>query len=237
MASFVSIDCILPIRFVRGQDGSSATTSILHLHNAPKTLCPLSFSFSLRGCIPNPFYHFASEIKPRVAVQSKGGSSLTRTDAVRNLTGSVTRTSGLRFAVVVARFNEIITKQLLEGALGTFKNYSVQDEDIDVVWVPGSFEIGVVAARLGNSGKYHAILCIGAVIRGDTTHYDAVANSAASGVLSASLNSGVPCIFGVLTCDNMDQALNRAGGKSGNKGAETALTAIEMASLFEHHLK
>ncbi|ESW30876.1 hypothetical protein PHAVU_002G189800 [Phaseolus vulgaris] len=227
MASFVSTECILPIRFVRGQEGSCATTSILHLHNAPKTLCPLSFSFSLR----------ASEIKPRVAVQSKGGSSLTRTDAVRNLAGSVTRTSGLRFAVVVARFNEIITKQLLEGALGTFKNYSVQDEDIDVVWVPGSFEIGVVAARLGNSGKYHAILCIGAVIRGDTTHYDAVANSAASGVLSASLNSGVPCIFGVLTCDNMDQALNRAGGKSGNKGAETALTAIEMASLFEHHLK
>ncbi|XP_047178624.1 6,7-dimethyl-8-ribityllumazine synthase, chloroplastic [Vigna umbellata] len=227
MASFVSTDCILPIGFVRGQDGSFATTSILHFHNSPKTLSPLSFSLSLR----------ASEIKPSFAVQRKGGSSLTQTNAVRNLTGSVTRTQGLRFAVVVARFNEIITKQLLEGALGTFKNYSVQDEDIDVVWVPGSFEIGVVAARLGKSGKYHAILCIGAVIRGDTTHYDAVANSAASGVLSASLNSGVPCIFGVLTCDNMDQALNRAGGKSGNKGAEAALTAIEMASLFEHHLK
>ncbi|WVZ22119.1 hypothetical protein V8G54_000663 [Vigna mungo] len=226
MSSFVSTDCILPIGFVRGQDGSSAPTSILHFHNSPKTLSPLSFSHSLRGYIPNPFYHFASEIKPRIAVQRKGGSSLAQTNAVRNLTGSVTRTQGLRFAVVVARFNEIITKQLLEGALGTFKNYSVQDDDIDVVWVPGSFEIGVVAARLGKSGKYHAILCIGAVIRGDTTHYDAVANSAASGVLSASLNSGVPCIFGVLTCDNMDQALNRAGGKSGNKGAEAALTAV-----------
>jgi 6,7-dimethyl-8-ribityllumazine synthase len=151
--------------------------------------------------------------------------------------GSVTRTQGLRFAVVVARFNEIITKQLLEGALATFKNYSVSEEDIDVVWVPGSFEIGVVAERLGKSQKYHAILCIGAVIRGDTSHYDAVANSAASGVLSAGLSSGVPCIFGVLTCDDMEQALNRAGGKSGNKGSETALTAIEMASLFEHHLK
>ncbi|BBH08658.1 6,7-dimethyl-8-ribityllumazine synthase / DMRL synthase / lumazine synthase / riboflavin synthase [Prunus dulcis] len=138
---------------------------------------------------------------------------------------------------VVARFNEIITKQLLEGALATFKNYSIQEEDIDVVWVPGSFEIGVAAQRLGSLGRYHAILCIGAVIRGDTTHYDAVANSAASGVLSAGLKSGVPCVFGVLTCDNMEQALNRAGGKSGNKGAETALTAIEMASLFEHHLK
>ncbi|GMY32986.1 6,7-dimethyl-8-ribityllumazine synthase, chloroplastic [Fagus crenata] len=106
-----------------------------------------------------------------------------------------------------------------------------------VVWVPGSFEIVVVAERPGKSQKYHAILCIGAVIRDDTSHYDAVANSAASAVLSAGLSSGVPCIFGVLTCDDMEQALNRAGGKSGNKGSETALTAIEMASLFEHHLK
>uniref|UniRef100_A0A2P2JEY9 6,7-dimethyl-8-ribityllumazine synthase n=1 Tax=Rhizophora mucronata TaxID=61149 RepID=A0A2P2JEY9_RHIMU len=138
---------------------------------------------------------------------------------------------------VVARFNEIVTKQLLEGALETFKKYSVREEDIDVVWVPGSFEIGVVADRLGRSRNYHAVLCIGAVIRGDTSHYEAVANTAASGVFSAGLNSGVPCIFGVLTCDNMEQALNRAGGKSGNKGAEAAVTAIEMASLFEHHLK
>ncbi|GFQ04711.1 6 7-dimethyl-8-ribityllumazine synthase chloroplastic [Phtheirospermum japonicum] len=118
---------------------------------------------------------------------------------------------------VVARFNEIITRPLLEGALDTFKKYSVKEEDVDVVWVPGAFEIGVVAEKLGKSRKYQAVLCIGAVIRGDTTHYDAVANSAASGVLSAGLNSGVPCIFGVLTCDNMEQ--------------------IEMASLFEHHLK
>ncbi|TKY59693.1 6,7-dimethyl-8-ribityllumazine synthase [Spatholobus suberectus] len=232
MASFVSTDCILPshqsgLGFVHGQDRSCGRSNILHLQNAPKSPRSLSFLLSVR----------ASESKPHVAVQSKGRSSFSQTAAVRHLTGSVTRTHGLRFAVVVARFNEIVTKQLLEGALGTFKNYSVQDEDIDVVWVPGSFEIGVVAARLGKSGKYHAILCIGAVIRGDTTHYDAVANSAASGVLSASLDSGVPCIFGVLTCDNMDQALNRAGGKSGNKGAEAALTAIEMASLFEHHLK
>ncbi|KAK7359594.1 hypothetical protein VNO77_01555 [Canavalia gladiata] len=234
MTSFVSTDCILPnhqsrLRFVHhdGQDRPCGSGNILHLHNAPKAPSSLSFSHSVR----------VSEIKPQLAVQSKGRSSLLQTAAVRHLTGSVTRTHGLRFAVVVARFNEIVTKPLLEGALSTFKNYSVQDEDIDVVWVPGSFEIGVVAARLGKSGKYHAILCIGAVVRGDTTHYDAVANSAASGVLSAGLNSGVPCIFGVLTCDNMDQALNRAGGKSGNKGAEAALTAIEMASLFEHHLK
>ncbi|XP_027172817.1 6,7-dimethyl-8-ribityllumazine synthase, chloroplastic-like isoform X1 [Coffea eugenioides] len=157
--------------------------------------------------------------------------------AVRQLTGSLTTAEGLRFGIVVARFNEIVTKPLLEGALDTFKKYSVKEEDIDVVWVPGSFEIGLVAEKLGKSRKYQAILCIGAVIRGDTSHYDAVANSAASGVQSAGLNSGVPCVFGVLTCDDMEQALNRAGGKSGNKGAEAALTAIEMASLFEHHLK
>ncbi|WCJ32590.1 6 7-dimethyl-8-ribityllumazine synthase [Euphorbia peplus] len=167
----------------------------------------------------------------------KERSSFLETPAVRHLVGSLTKTEGLRFAVVVARFNEIVTRPLLEGALETFRRYSVSEEDIDVVWVPGSFEIGVVAEKLGKSRKYHAILCIGAVVRGDTTHYDAVANSAASGVLSAGLSSGVPCIFGVLTCDNMEQAINRAGGKSGNKGAEAALTAIEMASLFEHHLK
>ncbi|KAG2309763.1 hypothetical protein Bca52824_029511 [Brassica carinata] len=159
------------------------------------------------------------------------------TSAVRHVTGSLIRGEGLRFAIVVARFNEVVTKLLLEGAIETFKKYSVREEDIEVIWVPGSFEIGVVAQKLGKSGKFHAVLCIGAVIRGDTTHYDAVANSAASGVLSAGINSGVPCIFGVLTCEDMDQALNRSGGKAGNKGAETALTALEMASLFEHHLK
>lgn len=196
----------------------------LQLSQIPKSLSLSSSSSSIGGAIERKDHH------PQ-------RSSFARTAAVRHLVGSVTTTQGLRFAVVVARFNEIITKQLLEGALATFKNYSIKEEDIDVVWVPGSFEIGVAAQRLGSLGRYHAILCIGAVIRGDTTHYDAVANSAASGVLSAGLKSGVPCIFGVLTCDNMEQALNRAGGKSGNKGAETALTAIEMASLFEHHLK
>ncbi|KAK1315414.1 hypothetical protein QJS10_CPA06g01515 [Acorus calamus] len=156
---------------------------------------------------------------------------------VQHLRGSPMRTEGLRFAVVVAKFNEVVTKLLLEGALETFRRHLIKDEDVVVVEVPGSFEIPVVATLLAKSGKYHAVLCIGAVVRGDTTHYDAVANSAASGVLSAGLNSGVPCIFGVLTCDDMDQALNRAGGKSGNKGAEAALSAIEMASLLEHHLK
>ncbi|KAK1592946.1 hypothetical protein Q3G72_033163 [Acer saccharum] len=205
---------------------------------------PLSSSHQhIYGVSPKPtsisFSHSSSlqGFGTQIATQRKNDSlPFQQTAAVRHLTGSLTSNEGLRFAVV-AKFNEIVTKPLLEGALETFKKYSVKEEDIDVVWVPGSFEIGVVAERLGKSRKYHAVLCIGAVIRGDTTHYDAVANSSASGILSAGLNSGVPCIFGVLTCDNMEQALNRAGGKSGNKGAETALTAIEMASLFEHHLK
>ncbi|MED6192303.1 hypothetical protein PIB30_009117 [Stylosanthes scabra] len=229
MALSVSMDCFLPthqcqLGFV-SMDRSFGGNNILKFQNFSKAPQSLSFASSLR------------DVKSQVAVRKMDRSSSVQTAAVRHLTGSVTKTQGLRFAVVVARFNEIVTRPLLEGALGAFKNYSVKDEDIDVVWVPGSFEIGVVAGRLAKSGKYHAVVCIGAVIRGDTTHYDAVANSAASGVLSAGLNSGVPCIFGVLTCDNMDQALNRAGGKSGNKGAEAALTAIEMASLFEHHLK
>lgn len=138
--------------------------------------------------------------------------------------------------MVAGRFNEFVTRPLVAGALGAFKAHSVKDNDIDLVWVPGSFEIPIVAQALAKTGKYHAVLCIGTVIRGETTHYDEVANSAASGILSASLNSGVPCIFGVLTCETLDQALQRAGGKAGNKGAEAAVTAIEMASLFQHHL-
>ncbi|KAG2629942.1 hypothetical protein PVAP13_3KG511800 [Panicum virgatum] len=150
--------------------------------------------------------------------------------------GSLTNAEGLRFGVVVARFNEVVTNLLLQGALETFERYSVKPEDITVVSVPGSFEVPITAQQLGKSGKFDAVLCIGAVIRGDTTHYDAVANSAASGVLNAGLSASIPCIFGVLTCEDMDQALNRAGGKAGNKGAEAAITAIEMASLFRHHL-
>ncbi|KAL5216943.1 hypothetical protein ABZP36_008344 [Zizania latifolia] len=171
----------------------------------------------------------ASRISPVVAAAAAAGGH-------QRLMGSLTNTEGLRFGVVVARFNEVVTNLLLQGALETFERYNVKKENITVVSVPGSFEIPVAAQKLGKSGKFDAILCIGAVIRGDTTHYDAVANSAASGVLSAGLSAGIPCIFGVLTCDDMDQALNRAGGKAGNKGAEAALTAIEMASLFQHHL-
>ncbi|XVF08393.1 hypothetical protein REPUB_Repub06bG0222500 [Reevesia pubescens] len=227
MASIGNGCCWIQERLFSGS-GSGVFPNIIPTSRPSATILPrkstaLSFYSSLQQ------QGFAADRKQR--------SSFVEASAVRRLVGSLTKTQGLRFAVVVARFNEIVTKQLLEGALDTFSKYSVNEEDIDVVWVPGSFEIGIVAERLGKSQKYHAILCIGAVIRGDTSHYDAVVNSATSGVLSAGLNSGVPCIFGVLTCDDMDQALNRAGGKSGNKGAECALTAIEMASLFEHHLK
>ncbi|MCD7454267.1 hypothetical protein HAX54_024150 [Datura stramonium] len=201
---------------------SSHNTSIPKL-----TAAALSFSQS-QG--------FGCAIEKRQCKEQERGV-LVQTSAVRELTGSLTSAQGHRFAIVVARFNDLITKKLLEGALNTFKSYSVREEDIDVVWVPGSFEIGVVAQQLGKSRKYQSILCIGAVIKGDTSHYDAVVNAATSGVLSAGLNSGTPCIFGVLTCDTLEQAFNRAGGKAGNKGAEAALTAIEMASLFEHHLK
>ncbi|XP_038679070.1 6,7-dimethyl-8-ribityllumazine synthase, chloroplastic [Tripterygium wilfordii] len=217
---------------------SSATQDLMRLASIPHRSALSPFRCSSQ--IPRPQLSFSSSVQgftSRIAIERKGRSSIPQAAAVRQLEGSLNRTEGLRFAVVVARFNEIVTKPLLEGALDTFRKYSVKEENVDVVWVPGSFEIGVVAQSLGKSQKYHAILCIGAVIKGDTSHYDAVVNSAASGVLSAGVNSGVPCIFGVLTCDNMDQALNRAGGKSGNKGSECALTAIEMASLFEQHLK
>ncbi|KAI3778637.1 hypothetical protein L2E82_08018 [Cichorium intybus] len=217
-------------------DDTSSLLSSRGMHHRSSSLALLS---PRRTSSPSPLIQFSPKglANPLFVTAAEKKKSPFQTEAVRQLTGFLTKAEGFRFAIVVARFNEIVTRPLMEGALDTFKKYSVKEEDIDVVWVPGSFEIGLVAEKLGKSGKYNAILCIGAVVRGDTTHYDAVANSAASGVLSAGLNSGVPCIFGVLTCEDMDQALNRAGGKAGNKGSEAALTAIEMASLFEHHLK
>eukprot|EP00850_Spirogloea_muscicola_P021503 SM000251S08834 [mRNA] locus=s251:6016:7903:- [translate_table: standard] len=143
----------------------------------------------------------------------------------------------LKLAVVVGRFNEFVTRPLLAGALEAFARHGVDPGAVErpggqVIWVPGSFEIPVVAQAVAESHKFDAVLCLGAVIRGATTHYDAVANGASVGVLSASLKTGVPCIFGVLTCDTMEQAIDRAGGKAGNKGAEAAVTAIEMGNLM-----
>ena len=140
---------------------------------------------------------------------------------------------GLNVGVVVARFNEIITRKLLDSALETLVRHGVRDEDITVGWVPGSFELPVVAQAMAKTGRFHAVICLGAVIRGETSHYDMVAGQAASGISSVALETGVPTIFGVLTTENMEQALNRAGGKSGNMGANTALTAIETARMVE----
>jgi 6,7-dimethyl-8-ribityllumazine synthase len=136
-----------------------------------------------------------------------------------------------RFAIVAARFNEFGVNQLVAGATDALARHGVPEDRVDLVRVPGSFEIPVVAQRLGRSGKYAAVICLGCVIRGDTDHYDHVAGAAATGIANAGLNSGVPVIFGVLTCETLEQAINRAGGKAGNKGAEAALTAIEMVNL------
>ena len=137
-----------------------------------------------------------------------------------------------RFAVVVARFNAMVTQALLAGCQDAFARHGVSDDRLDVAWVPGSFEIPVVARRLAESGRYAAVVCLGCVIRGETGHYDHVAGQAAAGVLQAGLATGTPVVFGVLTTDSVEQALNRSGLKGGNKGAEAALTAIEMANLL-----
>jgi 6,7-dimethyl-8-ribityllumazine synthase len=137
-----------------------------------------------------------------------------------------------RFVLLAARFNHFIVEHLVNGALDGFKRHGVAEDAVDLVWVPGSFEIPLVAKRLAAGGKYAAVICLGCVIRGDTDHYDYVAGEAAKGVAAAALSTDVPVIFGVLTCDTLEQAINRAGAKAGNKGFEAALTAIEMVNLL-----
>ena len=138
-----------------------------------------------------------------------------------------------RFALVAARFNGVVVDQLVAGALDALRRYGVADDRVDVVKVPGSFEIPLVAQKLGTSGKYAAVVCLGCIIRGDTDHYDHVAGAATSGIANAALNCGVPVIFGVLTCDTLEQAVHRAGAKAGNKGFEAAVTAVEMVNLLK----
>ncbi|MBV9123259.1 MAG: 6,7-dimethyl-8-ribityllumazine synthase [Planctomycetes bacterium] len=137
-----------------------------------------------------------------------------------------------RFVLVAARFNHFIVEHLVGGALDGLKRHGVAEEAIDLVWVPGSYEIPLVARRLATGGKYAAVICLGAILRGDTSHYDHVAGEAAKGVAQAAFSTGVPVIFGILTCDTLEQAVHRAGAKSGNKGFEAALTAIEMVNLL-----
>jgi 6,7-dimethyl-8-ribityllumazine synthase len=137
-----------------------------------------------------------------------------------------------RFAIVVARFNELITERLLSGALSGFERHGIGEDSVDVAFVPGSFEIPLIARKLAESGAYAAVVCLGAVVRGETPHFEHVANQAAAGVARASYDSGVPVVFGVLTTDTVDQALDRAGVKLGNKGYEAAVNAIELADLI-----
>lgn len=137
------------------------------------------------------------------------------------------------FGIVVSRFNDLVTRRLLEGALETLGRHGADAARITVAWVPGSFEIPLVASRMAHSGKFHAVICLGAVIQGSTTHHEYVNSQTASGILQAGLQSGVPVSFGVITCESLEQALERAGGKAGNKGQEAALAAIEMVNLLK----
>jgi 6,7-dimethyl-8-ribityllumazine synthase len=142
--------------------------------------------------------------------------------------------SGKKFAIVASRFNEFIVSKLLSGANDALVRHGVNDDDISVAWVPGAFEIPLVAKKLANSGKYDAVICLGAVIKGSTSHYDYVCAEVSKGVAAVSLETGVPTIFGVVTTDNIEQAIERAGTKAGNKGFDAAVTAIEMVSLFDN---
>jgi 6,7-dimethyl-8-ribityllumazine synthase len=139
---------------------------------------------------------------------------------------------GLSIAIVASRFNELVTRALLTGAQDGLARHGVEPEGVDVAWVPGSFEIPLTARKLAESGRYQAVVCLGAVIRGETPHFDQVANQASSGIARVALDTGVPVIFGVITADTLEQALERAGGKMGNKGYDAAVAAIEMANLM-----
>ena len=138
-----------------------------------------------------------------------------------------------RFAIVASRFNLEIVDRLVVGAKEAFSKQGVAADAVDLAWVPGAFELPLIAQKLAASNRYRAVVCLGAVIRGDTDHYDYVCLAATDGVLRAGLSTGVPILFGVLTCDTDEQALDRAGGKAGNKGADVALAAIEMVNLIE----
>jgi 6,7-dimethyl-8-ribityllumazine synthase len=141
---------------------------------------------------------------------------------------------GLKFVLVISRFNEFITTKLLEGAKDALLRHGVAGADIDVAWTPGAFEIPLIAKKLAQGGKYHAVVCLGAVIRGGTPHFEYIASEVAKGIAMVSLETGVPVIFGVITAENLEQAIERAGTKEGNKGSQAAVSAIEMANLVRN---
>ena len=138
----------------------------------------------------------------------------------------------MKVGIVAGRFNEFITSKLVGGAMDGLLRHDVKDEDVDIAWVPGAFVIPLVASKMAKSGKYDAVICLGAVIRGDTTHYDYVCNEVSKGIATVSLESGIPVMFGVLTTENIEQAIARAGSKGGNKGYDCALGAVEMVNLL-----
>lgn len=140
---------------------------------------------------------------------------------------------GIKVGIVVARFNEFITSKLLGGAMDGLLRHDVKEQDIDVAWVPGAFEIPLIAKKMAKSGKYDAVICLGAVIRGATSHYDYVCNEVSKGIATVSLESEIPVMFGVVTTENIEQAIERAGTKAGNKGYDCALGAIEMVNLIK----
>lgn len=140
---------------------------------------------------------------------------------------------GVKIGIIVARFNSFVTVKILDGAVDTLKRHGVDDDSIEVAYVPGAFEIPIIAKKMAESGKYDAVICLGAVIRGSTSHYELVCNECAKGIAQVSLNTGVPVMFGVVTAENLEQAIDRAGAKSGNKGSECAEGAIEMINLIK----
>ena len=139
---------------------------------------------------------------------------------------------GMKVGIVVARFNEFITSKLLSGAIDGLVRHDVKEEDVDVAWVPGAFEIPLVASKMAKSRKYDAVICLGAVIRGSTSHYDYVCNEVSKGIAAVSMENDIPVMFGVITTENIEQAIERSGSKAGNKGYECALGAIEMVNLI-----
>lgn len=139
--------------------------------------------------------------------------------------------AGLKFAVVVARFNEFISKQLLSGSLDALRRHGVSEEDVDIAWTPGAFEIPLIAKKMAEKGRYDAVICLGAVIRGGTPHFEYVCNAAATGIAAVSMETGVPALFGIITADTVEQAIERSGNKAENKGWQASVAAIEMANL------
>ncbi len=150
---------------------------------------------------------------------------------MKNFEGKLV-SSKMKVGIVAARFNEFITSKLLGGALDALKRHNVSEDCIDVAWVPGAFEIPLIASKMAKTGKYDAVICLGSVIRGSTTHYDYVCSEVSKGIANVSLNSGIPIMFGVLTTENIEQAIERAGSKAGNKGYDCAVGAIEMVNLI-----